>query len=164
MSLQADVRAKLLTMLAPLTVAGGGTLKQIHSVSISSEEEVDEVLERFKDRVPGGFLSTPVATLARGQAGGQSVRTTDATFSYLFVAAFADRGDVAERLEQAEDAFDMFVEAMLLQRPTRSGLPTTAPLDFIDVSDSGIMDKPAMTVFFARFKVVIRNLQVNQPA
>lgn len=164
MSLQSDVRTKILAMLAPLTVAGGGSLKQIESLAMSAEAEIGELLERFKSRTPAGILSTPVVTLARGQAGGQTVRTTDATFSYLFVAAFADRGDVADRLEQAEDAFDLFVEAMQLQRPTRGSLPTTAPLDFIEVSDSGISDEAEMTVFFARFKVVIRNLQVNQPA
>jgi hypothetical protein len=159
-TLLGTLEAKLLGLLAPLTAAQGGPLKTIEVEEFKSEEQLAELVERFRPRMPMGFLSVPSGQLSKANG----PRVLDATFEYRFLAGIETRRSTESRRQIAYELFDQFAALTSLRQIGRQGLQTTADPDFVNLALLDYADSTDFAALLIGFSVTVRNWQINQPA
>lgn len=161
MSTLATLETTIAAQLAGLLTANGGTLDTIiFEDAPPTADALGELLQRYGPRVNSAFVLGPSCQITK--AGGPRVANVQASF--VFLAVIPTRASSADRRSASHTLFDAFCAAMTLQRPARTGLNTTAPLDFIATGSRTSANSPEFATLAIDFSVTIRNWQINSPA
>lgn len=160
MTLLEAVEAKLLTALSPLTAGGTPLLREIAVESFANADDLNELLERFRGRMPAGFLSFPGARTRKAPG----PRVLDVDLDYSFLAGTADRRDTGTRRTLGAQVFELLMSLVSLQQLGNVGISTTSPLNFVSITAMEYADTQELAAILIRFTVGVRNWQINQPA
>jgi hypothetical protein len=152
--LESLILAKLTpTMLEP----GGGPLRAIHIRTFFDVAELDDLLQRFQEILPAGFLSEPTliyATPETKPAG--NVQKIDFTANYVFLAVNDSRRGPGERRRWGHDVVQRFNRAMT-DRQFIGGVPEGFAFDHITLlTSASVVDRELYHARSFEFSVRVR--------
>jgi hypothetical protein len=163
MNLLAEMRTKIHAVLQPLVdPLADYSVRQIKDSTFSSTQDLDELLERFRDLMPGAYLSVPGLQYNTAPS---SLRACDVTMNYGFLIGMEDRRSQEIKQAFAEELQDKQLQHLLLQRVTKQGIPCTS-IDFIRPKtwDFEIIPDTSLAAIYLTFSIDIRNWMINTPA
>lgn len=145
--------------LAPMVGTGAGNLKQIDVHAFGSQEQFAELLQRFRPRMPGAILAPPSITYTQPPA-----RIIDAVLGYSLLIGYATRETIDTRRAFHFARHDEVMQHLANQSIPRTGIATTAQLDFIRMGTWRMGDEEEFAVQMFTFNITVRNWQINLPA
>ena len=154
------LETRILARLNPLLIAGGGTLQQIAVESMASADDLPVILERYRSRMPGGFLSLPLVRFEES-----ATRIINATLDYAFLAGWASRDTNTARRPQAFAFVEDFGAAISLRSLSTAGAPLGNRLNFTRLNEISFAEDPeaGLTAMLAKFQIGVRNWILNEP-
>jgi len=162
MNLLTEVQGKVLDMVQPLISAFSDyDVNQISVADISTIEDIDDLIERFRPLMPGAFLSIPRVTYNTEPNG---YRLVDASLQYGLLVGITGRWEEAVRQDYIREVHDKFAQHLFLRQPPQGGVPCSR-IDFLRPDSweyRSDLDK-TITAFYLTFSVLIRNWQINEP-
>lgn len=161
-NLLTDIQGKVLTLLEPLISSFADyDVNQVTVADISTIEDLDELIERFRDIMPGAFLSIPRVTYGTNPNG---YRVVDATLQYGLLVGITGRWEEAVRQDYIREVHDRFAQHLFLRQIPRPGI-VCSNIDFLRPDSweyRSDLDK-TITAFYLTFSVGVRNWQINEP-
>ena len=102
-----SVETMISSYVEPMLVAGGGDIKRLTTRAFNTADQVEQLLEAFKDNTPGAFLSLPtVAFEGTGTASNAQLCRINAFVTYNLAFATMHRGYEAAKKVDHYDYFD----------------------------------------------------------
>lgn len=155
------VEDKIIEALAPLVGGGPDLLRQIDVESLNSEDDLAAILERFRTRMPGAVLSTPVVSFETKPG---AFRLLDATLRYRLLVGYSARRNSETRRHFAYARLEDVMRLLSQQQLGNSGIATTSPIDFVRPTSWSFAEEAELSVQLLEFEVKVRNWQVSTPA
>lgn len=157
-----QVQEKVLALTAPLVATFEPyKVNQIRTAEFSSNEDFDDLLERFKDVMPGAYLSVPTVSYDSNLS---NIRVVNATLQYGLLVGISGRWEESVRQDFIFEVHDRFAQYLFLRPIPRDGIPGIP--DYLRPSDwqyRSDMDKTIST-FYSTFSISVRNWAINEPA
>lgn len=158
-SLLGAIETWLLAKLAPLiTEAGVGDESNFRQVTTEAfdSDDLDTLLEQYKSRMPGAFLSIPDVAFVDAD-----FRVVNLALTYRLLLGYTRRADTATNKVLVYNAFQNLCEVFCNQRGGAVGacvINFPKPVSFVTRSLEGGGLASLLTV-----QVEVRNWAVNQP-
>jgi hypothetical protein len=130
-----------------LLAVNGGPLRFIHVRTFQGEEQIEAVLTRYQDQLPGGFLSEPILDYKPENRPAGLTRRIEFDANYSFVAVSSTREDHDARKGFSHDTVQRFNDALVGIWLDPSSLGSGFGLEQVLVRSSNVLDLPA---FYAR--------------
>jgi hypothetical protein len=152
----ASLRNDVLLLLDTLRQSDGGPLLGIHERPFDSEGNIAEVIERYSDATPAGFLWQTGEEYAESTHAGLAQRVHK-TISFAFAAVTLMLRDTFDRkafFDRATDLFEAAVNDRFATTATNP-LPSGWQYDAVRILSSGTMDEPQMAAKVFMFEVEV---------
>lgn len=152
--IEVDLVAALQPLLRPFDEDG---LKQIDIEAFSSAEDIAVLLQNFRTRIPGAYLSIPTVTYDSDK----EVRAADMTLEYAFLVG--TEGVRAKTITKKQAAYyfhDAFHRQLFYKRFV--GCDYGANLDFIRPGRFEVSDVDGMLATLTTFSIRVRNWQIRE--
>lgn len=157
-----QIEKELIDALNPLLVPlglGSPSLKQIEVEAFSTGEDIAELLDNLRSRMPGAYLNIPGITYNASQ----DVRAADFVLDYAFLVGVDSTGRM--RLEDKKNLLYYFHESFhrefFYRRIQNCDIP--ANLDFIRPGRFEVATADKIMVSLTTFSLAVRNWQIRQP-
>lgn len=156
-----ELDSRLKTMLAPLLQISGWELSSITTEDFSNAENFNALIERYRTKLPGAFLSFPNVTF-------QTVnpRVPHFTADYQFMVGAEPRMEAANMHEFAFEFMERACSLLYLQKLDDFDLPCS--LDYIRPRQFNfaevVTDGGPLGVALLTFAIEVRNWEINTPA
>lgn len=146
---------KVLALLAPLVVSE--SIKTLEVQHFGTVNDIGELLEKFKGRMPGAYFCPASIVFKSAQGSGGAIRATDASFTYLLLAALPSRRNPTERHDSVWLLVDEICSRLNLASLTAAGLKVLSPVDFVRLTRVDYLDAEQVTAFLIGFEIGLRN-------
>lgn len=161
-NLLSQVQSKVLALASPLIATFEPyKVSQIRTAEFSSNEDFDDLLERFKDVMPGAYLSVPSVSYDSDLTG---LRVVNPTLQYGLLVGISGRWEEAVRQDFIFEVHDRFAQYLFLRPIPTDGIPGRP--DFLRPNGweyRSDLDKTIST-FYSTFSISVRNWAINEPA
>lgn len=156
MGIIAAATAAIIAQLEPLLASSSanphGDLKVIETRIFSADQEVDEILGKFRDITPAGFINIPDVSFTQRGASGRNYRKLDATLTYRFAVTQETQRDTSAKSEFIDKHFDLFVNRMVDKIVADAGLAALGcKMDSMTLLDGRVIEDPKMAAFIFAF-------------
>lgn len=162
-----ELESKLLVLLQPLVneaAAAAEETSQVYQIEVhpfDSRADIDELVEEYKDGLPGAYLSIPKVDYLTQPNG---FRLCNAECHYGLLVGLGQRLDAATANAYMRAMHQRSAQYLMNVAIDGSGVP--ASLDYIRPThwECGREKEKNLTSFLMEFTVGVRNWQVNSPS
>jgi hypothetical protein len=155
------LQAELEAWLAPMLTGNGGPARTIESMFFVSPNDAERLMEQFKERAPGVFLSYPSesfqspATKSTPNIGGRCSEMTTLTYSLFIVYTGKDnQASRAAFIYAARDRlFNSISSREFSQVVIEDAQGNKAKATILDLVNASAVDSPDMIVWTCQFRI-----------